>query len=255
MKNMISLLQSIGFSQYEAKAYLALLQQSNVTGYELAKNSGIPASKVYQIINRLIERELILVIDSEPKKYIPLPPNEILGRLKNDYLGTLDELDRKLNKVYAEEALAGNYIWHLSERDQIMWKIIQFIEEAEHHIYLSVWDEELELLRDVLKKAHNRKIDITAVHFGQELLGFGKEYPHGREHHIRLARGGRRITLIVDDKIVIVGHFSEDGLCNAAWTANPGLVLLARDYITHDVYTIRIQDRFGEEAIALFENV
>ena len=68
MKNLILLLQNIGFSQYEARAYLALLQQSSVTGYELAKNSGIPASKIYQILNRLIERELILVIDSEPKK-------------------------------------------------------------------------------------------------------------------------------------------------------------------------------------------
>jgi sugar-specific transcriptional regulator TrmB len=255
MKNIVSLLQSIGFSQYEAQAYLALLQHSNVTGYELAKNSGIPASKIYQILTKLIDRELVLVIDSEPKKYLPISPDEILGRMKVDYLNTVDQLSTKLNKVYTEETLASNYIWHISERDQIMRKIRQFIADAKDHIYLSVWDEEIDEIRDSLQEADNKKVAITIVHFGQKLLGFGTEYPHGREHHIRLARGGRRITLIIDDKIVVVGHFSEDGQCNAAWTANSGLVLLARDYINHDVYTIRIQERFGEEAIDLYKQV
>jgi sugar-specific transcriptional regulator TrmB len=255
MKNIISLLQTLGFSQYESQAYLALLQQSNVSGYELAKNSGIPASKIYQILNRLVDRELVLVIDSEPKKYLPVPPDNFLGRLKDNYQTTIDELTRKLNKVYAEEALADNYIWHIAEYENIIRKLNQFIEEAKNSLYLSVWDDEVDPIRDTLKKAEKRGVKITVVHFGQKLLGIGTEFPHGREHHIRLARGGRRITLIIDDRIVIVGHFSEEGGSNAAWTANPGLVLLARDYINHDIYTIRIQDKYGEEAVKLFENV
>lgn len=255
MKNIISLLQTLGFTQYESQAYLALLQQSNVTGYELAKNSGIPPSKIYQILNKLIDREMVLVIDSEPKKYLPIRPDKILGRLKDEYLETVDELSNKLNKVYAEEALADNYIWHITDYEQIIRKLRQFIEEARNTIYLSVWDDEVDEIREALHNAFKKGIIITAVHFGQKLLGFGTEYPHGREHHIRLARGGRRVTLIIDDRVVVVGHFSEDGQSNAAWTANPGLVLLAKDYITHDIYTIRIQDRYGEEAVKLFENV
>lgn len=252
MKNIISLLQNIGFTQYESRAYLALLQHSNVSGYELAKNSGIPASKIYHILTKLVDRELVLVIDSEPRKYLPVPPDEILGRMKLDYLDTVDELRLKLNKVYAEETLASNYIWHLSDREQIVRKVRQFITEARQLIYLSVWDEEVDEIQDSLIEAAARDVKITIVHFGKKVLGIGTEYPHGREHHIRLARGGRRITLIIDDELVVVGHFSEDGQCNAAWTANPGLVLLAKDYINHDVYTIRIQERFGEEAIELY---
>ena len=87
------------------------------------------------------------------------------------------------------------------------------------------------------------------------MLGIENEYRHGREHSIRIERGGRRIALIVDDEKVILGHFLEDGSSNAAWTINKGLVLLAKDYIIHDIYSIRILQKYGEGAMEIFEKV
>ena len=51
-------MQNIGFTQYESQVYLALLQQSHISGYELAKVSGVPASKIYQILNKLTDKEM-----------------------------------------------------------------------------------------------------------------------------------------------------------------------------------------------------
>jgi hypothetical protein len=42
MADLTGLLQQLGFSEYEARAYLALLQQNPLNGYELAKVSGLP---------------------------------------------------------------------------------------------------------------------------------------------------------------------------------------------------------------------
>jgi len=39
-------LVKIGFSEYEAKAYVALLRESPVTGYELSMLSGVPRSMI-----------------------------------------------------------------------------------------------------------------------------------------------------------------------------------------------------------------
>ena len=39
-------LVKLGFSEYEAKAYIALLGKSPVSGYELAKQSGVPRSMI-----------------------------------------------------------------------------------------------------------------------------------------------------------------------------------------------------------------
>ncbi len=246
-------MQNIGFTQYESQVYLALLQHANVSGYELAKLSGVPASKIYQILNKLLVREVILAVDADPVKYVPLPPEEVIAQLRGDYLQTVDALSDKLNHLYNRNDLSDNYIWHLSERSAIMRKVCQIIEDAREQIYLSVWDEEMDAIRDTLQKAHERNVHIIIVHFGNKRLGSGKEYQHGQEHRIRIERGGRRIALIVDDARVILGHFMEDGRSNAAWTADKGLVLLAKDYIIHDIYSIRMLQKFGKEAMDIFE--
>jgi sugar-specific transcriptional regulator TrmB len=71
MKKIIPLMQSLGFTQYESQVYLALLRQPSVSGYELAKVSGVPASKIYATLHKLIDKEIILVIDGEPKNMCP----------------------------------------------------------------------------------------------------------------------------------------------------------------------------------------
>lgn len=38
------------FSIYEARTYLALLWESPVTGYQLSKLSGVPRSRVYDML-------------------------------------------------------------------------------------------------------------------------------------------------------------------------------------------------------------
>ena len=253
MKKTIALLQSLGFSQYESQVYTALLRQSNIAGYELAKQSGVPASKIYSILEKLVGKNLIQVLDTEPKKYIPQPPKEILSRLRNDYLDTIDQLDDKLDELYKQVDFADDHIWSLHDRNAIIRKVHDFINEAAQQIYLSVWDEEIDEIAGSLTSANQRGLKINVVHFGQKQLGIGIEYLHGREHKIRVQRGGRRIALIVDDRKVILGHFQEDGSSNAAWTTNKGLVLLAKDYIIHDIYTIRIAQKYGEDANDIFE--
>ncbi|MFF2857390.1 helix-turn-helix domain-containing protein, partial [Peribacillus sp. NPDC058002] len=41
-ENILDTLKNLNFTEYEAKAYLALLEESPLTGYAVAKNSGVP---------------------------------------------------------------------------------------------------------------------------------------------------------------------------------------------------------------------
>ncbi len=253
-KKILQNLQNIDFTQYESKAYLSLLQQDQVSGYELAKNSGIPASKIYQVLNKLLAKEVIVALDTEPVKYAPIPPDQVLGRYKNAYLNNIDSLYANLDEIYKKHHHADNYIWNITGREAIFNRVNEFIELAMSSIHLSVWDEEVEEIKQSLAEAAKRNVRLHIVHFGETHLGFGNEYRHGREHQIRQDRGARRISLEVDEEKVILGHFLEDGSSNAAWTTNKGLVLLAKDYIIHDIYTIRIAEKFGDAANQIFES-
>jgi sugar-specific transcriptional regulator TrmB len=254
MKKIIQLLYNLNFSQYEAQAYIALLTQENVSGYELAKNSGIPASKIYQVLKRLLEKEIIVALDSEPIKYAPIPPQEVLFRLKGDYLYTFNKLGDALDNIYQKQQISNNYIWNISGKEAIMRRVTEFLDQARGQAYLSVWDEEIGEIRQAISAAYRRGVDFSIVHYGQITLGVGSEYRHGREHQIRQQRGARRIAVEIDEEKVILGHFLEDGSGNAVWTTNKGLVLLAKDYIIHDIYTIRMAEKFGSAADEIFES-
>jgi len=254
MQKIIQQLQNLDFTQYEAKAYLALLRRGRISGYELAKNSGVPASKIYQVLNRLLEKEIIVALDSEPKKYAPIPPEEVLSRYRTDYLKIFTDLDKGLNRIYKKQQSTNNYIWNISGRVSIMHRIIEFIGQADRQVHLSVWDEEIAEIEPVIYRANEKGVEFYIVHYGKQKLGIGKEYRHGREHQIRQERGARRIALEVDEKKVLLGHFLEDGSSNAVWTSNKGLVLLAKDYIIHDIYTIRMAEIFGQAADEIFKS-
>ena len=254
MKKILNHLQNLDFSQYESKAYLALLKQGQVTGYELAKNSGIPASKIYAVLSKLLEKEVILALDSEPVRYTPIPPDDIISRLHGNYKRTFDALRLGLNEIYQHGATDDNYIWNLSGYTEIMRRIIEFIDNAKSSLYLSVWDEEVEEISKTLRDAYQRGVKMSIVHYGEAHLGIKEEYRHGREHQIRQQRGARRIALEVDGDKVILAHFLENGDTDAIWTNNKGFILLARDYIIHDIYTIRIVEKFGKEALEIFES-
>ncbi|WP_312432360.1 helix-turn-helix domain-containing protein [Lacrimispora sp.] len=48
MDDTIFKLTQFGFSTYEAKAYLALLQKNPAIGYEVSKIAKIPTAKIYE---------------------------------------------------------------------------------------------------------------------------------------------------------------------------------------------------------------
>ncbi|MEP6988157.1 MAG: helix-turn-helix domain-containing protein [Chloroflexota bacterium] len=53
-------LTQIGFTEYEATVYLALLRENPATGYQISKTSGVPRAMVYDALSRLHTRGAVL---------------------------------------------------------------------------------------------------------------------------------------------------------------------------------------------------
>lgn len=75
-------LQRLGFSSYEAKAYLALVQKHPAHGYEISKISRVPTAKIYETLVRLKHKGAIIDSNTDPVKYYPVPPETLLCSLK-----------------------------------------------------------------------------------------------------------------------------------------------------------------------------
>lgn len=64
----ISLLEKVGLSNYEARAYQAALSQPLLTGYKLSQLSGVPRSRIYETIEKVISKGLLVFQSAEKIK-------------------------------------------------------------------------------------------------------------------------------------------------------------------------------------------
>ena len=86
-------LEKLGFSAYEARAYLALLRENPATGYQLAKLSGVPRSMIYEALGKLVARGAAMTLrKGETTQYAPVPPEEFLDQLHREHEELTDAL-------------------------------------------------------------------------------------------------------------------------------------------------------------------
>jgi sugar-specific transcriptional regulator TrmB len=252
VNNIQETLRSIGFSEYEARAYVSALKLQAATAYELAHDSGIPTSKIYETVGKLREKKLLFeVAEGEKRKYAPLSGEEFLEQARRLSERRFADLARDLKELPQEREVS--FIWNIREYDFLMEKSTRIIRAAEQTILLSVWPEELRIILPDLKAAAVRGVKVAAVHFGPDPEEeVGVFFTHPIEDTLYAERGGRGFTLVADAQTAVTATAFGDGGVEGAWSANRGFVLLAEDYLKHDIYIMKIVHRFDRELIDRF---
>ncbi|GAA0674519.1 TrmB family transcriptional regulator [Natronoarchaeum mannanilyticum] len=85
-------LRDLGLSEYEARAYRALLNTGPTTAKELSRASDVPMGRIYDVLNSIEQYNLVRSqTASRPKKYVAVEPATALDRLLDDKKRELEE--------------------------------------------------------------------------------------------------------------------------------------------------------------------
>ncbi|WP_255170414.1 TrmB family transcriptional regulator [Natrononativus amylolyticus] len=85
-------LRDLGLSEYEARAYRALLSTGPTTAKELSRASDVPMGRIYDVLNSIEQYNLVRSqTASRPKKYVAVEPATALDRLLEDKRRELEE--------------------------------------------------------------------------------------------------------------------------------------------------------------------
>lgn len=251
MKAIVQKLTTLGLSEYEARAYIALLRSHPATAYEVSRESGIPSSKIYQVLDKLDDRGMVaLATTGKVRQFMPLAPEEVLGRYQGMVEQTVAALRRDLSHL--SDHAKRSSIWNITDGDYLIEKSISMINEAKTTLMLSLWKEELALLEPALAKALKRKVQVAIVHFGAPESKLRQIFAHPIEETIYEEKGGRGIVIVRDSAEVLTGTIIGNGRVEGAWSTNQGFVTLAEDYIKHDVYIMKIVRRFDSALVERF---
>jgi len=248
--NIIEQLRQTGLSDYESRTYLALLEEHPLTAYEAAGQAGIPTSKIYGVMRKLEEKELVLELTEKGKKrYIPQEPEEYLSSYRFRMEKTLDTLSSELKKPRTGKEIS--YIWNLTDTAALMERAEKMISRARSTILLSVWDEEFRHLAPLVRKREAEGVKTAVIHFGPAVEKTARVFLHPIQDTLYSEKGGRGFTLVTDSSAALSGTLSETGL-EGAWSSSRGFVTLAEDYIKHDIYIMKIVERFDDQLIRKF---
>jgi HTH-type transcriptional regulator, sugar sensing transcriptional regulator len=249
--SLLGRLREIGFGEYEAKLYVALVKRHPATGYELARSSGVPSSKVYEVLARLQDKDLVFVADGgRAKRYIPADPDEFVDRYARRVTRALAGLREDLQAIGDEDTVG--YIWNLRGRDALLERAATLLARAERTALISGWDEELAVLADAIAAAHRRGVRVAVIDYGTLTFEASAVYPHPIKDTIAGEKGGRGLSLCTDGRIGMVGLVRGNGDASGAWSSNDGFVGAVEDYLKHDIYVQKIVGRFDDALVKAY---
>lgn len=166
MDENISTLKGIGLTMYEAQAYVTLTSLISATADEVSQNSGIPRSKIYDVLKKLNEKHFLEIEEGRPLTYNVKSPVEVLTREKEQMNSKIDDTITRLTYVY-ENGMSQVQapIWRIYGIEKIIAQELEIIKRAKNSINMRIgflFENEGEQLVKALKNRNDLKINILA---------------------------------------------------------------------------------------------
>lgn len=239
----------IGFTEYEAKVYLALLRTNPATGYQVSKESGVPRSMVYDALSRLHARGAVQEsIEDRATLYRPIAPNLLLERQEDEQRHLLAELREGLNILYA--ASEDERIWTISGQRLVRTYAAQMIRGAQSEVFLVLMDEDVDALSPEISTACQRGVDVSTLLVGTRDLGCGKVARHPPLES-ELQGLTNTLLVVVDSREALIASRRRE--MTATITRSANFVLIARQFVWMELFTQRIYARLAPELLPLLE--
>lgn len=243
----LEVLGRLGFSDYEAKTYLALLRDSPATGYQISKEAGIPRSMVYEALGRLANRGAVMTLPSgDTTRYAPVPVSALLDGLRHSYENALDAAHESLS--LEEKATPREQVWNIDGRDAVLARAREMIRQAKRELLVSVDDRTLVDLIPSLHEADGRGVAVRLLLSGEAEVDFGDAIRHPQAESALQQLGGS-LVLVADGCEGLIGGAPGDETC--IWTGNRHVVFIARQYIWQEIFTQKVSSRLGKEVHTL----
>ena len=237
-------LEKVGLTSYEIRTYTSLINSGELNASELSNKSGVPYSKIYEVLGTLEEKGWIGSDDSRPTNYIAKSPTTALDTTKQN-LDT--EFSNNQNKILSE--LVPLYeksgtsekpdIWFISGTMNIVSKIMEMVENCRKEVMIAVPQAGEEIVKQALPKLrqlHDKGIEITIL--TSDSLDKESLKSISRVADVKVKEGLFGGGIISDKRYVVILlgpeiSSSTSSEIVAIWADHSGLAGFAREYFEY----------------------
>jgi len=242
MTDIIPLLQQLGFSEYEARTYLALLQRNPLNGYELAKLSGVPRANIYAVLQKLEERGAVVRLElPNGTRYAPIAPNELTQRVATRFQHTLNAVQQALEDL----ATPANpeYVWNIRGYEALLDHARTLLDTAQDRLFVAIGRQEASALAEGVAQAEQRGVEVVTLCLDECPQECGNCRGTICRYCAVLGTEQRWLVLVADEAEMLAGEIGSHGEVLAVRTRQQLQVDLAGWYIRHTMaLTVLLSD-------------
>jgi HTH-type transcriptional regulator, sugar sensing transcriptional regulator len=233
MADITALLQQLGFSEYEARAYLALLQRNPLNGYELAKVSGLPRANIYAVLQKLEERGAVVRLDMpNGSRYAPVAPTELTQRIASRFQDALSATQQALDDLATPADT--EYVWSIQGYTALLDHAHVLIDATQERLLVANGRQEAAALAEPLARAEARGA-VTTLCLDECLEDCGGCRGTICRSCAALAAEQHWLILVSDDAEMLAGEIGPHDDVLAVRTRQRLQVDLASWYIRHSM--------------------
>lgn len=207
--NLVNVLGQLGLTEYEAKILATLFELRETEAPEISRNAQVPKTRVYDVLDRLTKRGLLIEIFGRPKKYRCIEPQEALDELVRQKRIELTGLEQQITdlKSKLQSPIKGNdepseKVMKVKDKTDF-WKILgQEISGAKSEIIAFSPHQALDpAVQDAFKHALSHDVKVRVLHQGPSTESTKLLGKHGAQ--IGQHDHGLHVYLIDQQKVVM----------------------------------------------------
>lgn len=216
----VEVLAKVGLTQYEAKAYIALVARGLGDATTLAQTAGIPRTSAYKVLESLAEKGYATPSGGKPILFRAKPPLEVAESLKGAIQEVFDKLET-LHRIVGEHG-EPQLVYLLSGREKVLGKIGELLDQSTKTFILTT--PQIAELRDELGKkiAHAVKRGVAVTFVSGPL----QRVPEGVQY---LSRSNLLATEVLADGAHAI--LAAPGLDACGFTDNPILTAHLKQFL------------------------
>ncbi len=222
-----TILHKLGLSPTEASVFTILCKHGSLTGYEVAKMTGISRSNVYAALYSLQDKGRCFASEGETTKYIAQSKDELLLSIKRESEIVLKEI----NDYYPAEVISSEPYITIKGYDNVLTKLKNTMLLAHSHLYLLCPTDLIDLIHDELLEISS-KIRINII--SEKSLSLS---PDIKIYHRNRNFDG--FHMIVDTETMLTGQISGSAP-QCLFSKDPSLVRLMKESFATELDIIKL---------------
>ena len=218
----IDILTEFSLTRQEASIYAALLNHGDMTGYEVAKDTGFSRSNVYAALNALVEKGAAYLVQGESTKYRPVE----IKTFTSNKIAELKKSAEYLEKHGPQKVIESEGYITIVGAKNIRNKMREMLTKTELRLYLMAPAQIVKDFEEDLKRLVSEGKKIVLLTQDYSIKG-------AKVYNTKVEEG--QIRFITDSAYVLTGELTDDEHNTCLYSGQKNLVEVMKEALKNKI--------------------